>query len=154
MNDSNIKNLYNTLILSHYKNPYHKNKEIAPNHSAYAKNKNCGDEVTIYFTYDKSQKRIKKISFKSKGCVMCQASASVLAKYMEGKKLTPILMYINKLHRLIEKNEKLVDNKINNKVEKILSALAYVREFPTRKQCVLLPWNAFEAKIQELINKA
>jgi len=153
MNDSSIKDLYNTLILKHYKKPYHRNKEIQPNHSVHSKNESCGDEVTIYFTFDEGQNRIKKASFNSKGCIICQASASILAKYIEGKEPAVILTYIKNLHRLIEKNKQLSGGKIKNKIDEVLHALAYVREFPTRTQCVLLSWNALEGKLQEFVER-
>lgn len=154
MNDSRIKDLYNTLILTHYKKPYHKNKEIEPNHSAHSKNESCGDEVTIYFTFDQSQNRIKKSSFESKGCVICQASASILAKYIEGEERSVILTCIKRLRRLIQKDEHPSKDNIKDEIDEVLHALAYVREFPTRKQCVLLPWNALEATLLKFTDKS
>ena len=169
MNDKNTKDLYNNLILKHYKNPYHKNHDIQATHTAHSKNESCGDEVTLDLKLDTvdtdsdtdiGNAVVTDVSFQSKGCIICQASASILAKYIEGKRVSNILSYSKRLKIFIgdgvdvdssdDDAEMNIDsNNIDDNMEEVLRALAYVREFPTRTQCVLLSWNTLERCLKQ-----
>ena len=86
----NLKDIYNQLILDHYKNPYNKDKTLPDAHSIHSTNNNCGDSVTLYFTIEPTGKCIEDVAFEAEGCVICQASASVLILKLTPKKMIGI----------------------------------------------------------------
>lgn len=74
-----MENIYPETVIDHYWNS--QNRGRLKNADFWAKEENffCGDKMTIYIKM--AGRRIKQISFVSKGCVISQASASVLAEY-------------------------------------------------------------------------
>lgn len=144
-----LKDIYNQLILHHYKNPYNEGSLPTDAYSISSSNNNCGDSVSLYFTINESKKRIEQVSFEAKGCVICKASASILMKTVEGKELADILEIISTLKEFLSK-DRISENGVENNEEPAYRALSYINKFPTRKQCVLLSWEALEKKIEEL----
>jgi nitrogen fixation NifU-like protein len=76
-------NIYRDVVLDHYKNPRNFGKISQPDFSAKKRNILCGDSIEITGNLEKS--KIKDIKFTGKGCVVSQASASLLTDYVRGK---------------------------------------------------------------------
>ena len=76
-------NIYRELILEHYKNPHNFGTIKSPSRRTVISNPSCGDriELDIVFTKD----RVKDIKFRSQGCAISQAAASLLTDYVWGK---------------------------------------------------------------------
>lgn len=82
--------LYAEEILDRYRNPLHKGTLQHPDASAHDSNPLCGDDLSIAFMLDKSNK-ISKIVFSGVGCAISQASADLLCELAEGKTLKEIV---------------------------------------------------------------
>lgn len=81
--------LYRETLLEIYRNPQNRGKISKPDLEAKMVNPLCGDEIRLQIKLS-SDKVIKKALFSGNGCAISQASASLLARYIEGKKLTRI----------------------------------------------------------------
>ena len=78
--------LYAENILDHYKNP--RNKGVLENASIVHEGFNplCGDKVRLQLQVNEND-RVVCARFLGSGCAISQASASMLAEYVEGKTL-------------------------------------------------------------------
>ena len=72
--------LYQEIILDHYKHPHGRGLRAPYAAEAHHVNPTCGDEVTIRVTADLSD-----ISYDGLGCSISQASASVLHELLTGR---------------------------------------------------------------------
>ena len=100
-------------------------------HKSEKKNPMCGDIVTIEINVKKN--KIQDIGYKSKSCIYCQASASLLSNFLVNQKLEEA--------RLILKSMKIFYNDknyiIKGKLKKIFNKKNY-----KRKECIYLPVRA------------
>lgn len=76
-------NLYQDIILDHYHHPRNKGTIDQPDCSVMTNNPLCGDKIEMTVTFDKD--KIKEIKFSGEGCVISQASASMLTDYAKNK---------------------------------------------------------------------
>ena len=71
----------NTLLLKHVGDLKNYGTLKSFTHKCTYKNHTCGDKVVLYLKI--SQKIIKKISYKTEGCLICQASCSIFTKLVD-----------------------------------------------------------------------
>jgi nitrogen fixation protein NifU and related proteins len=81
--------LYKEELLDHYRFPRHKGKLIAPDFSSGQQNPSCGDQVC--FEVKLADGCIAAIAFDGVGCVISQATASMVAELVKDK---PILFVV------------------------------------------------------------
>ncbi len=81
--------LYREELLEVFKNPQNRGEISKPTLEAKLVNPLCGDEIRLQIKLSKDQV-IKKAVFSGNGCAISQASASLLAKHIEGKQLVKI----------------------------------------------------------------
>ena len=139
-----LDNLYQEVILDHYKNP--QNKELAPDNDAQVHhvNPSCGDEVTLGVKLD--GEKVLSINWDGVGCSISQASTSIMSDLLVGKPLSEAnLIAENFLHLMQSKGAEEGDSEI---LEDAV-ALAGVSKYPARIKCALLGWMAFkDASVQ------
>jgi nitrogen fixation NifU-like protein len=128
---------YAHLIVRHYQQPVgfgHPDRVLS---QAVLQNPVCGDEVYCYISPE------KQVYFEAKGCMLCVASASILA---EQARLVPFEHWI----RLSRQASEMLQSGGTDYPESIL-ALSDVKRFPMRQRCVLLAWKAFGSALDGLI---
>src|SRR3990170_7428419 len=76
--------LYQEYILDHYEDPFHRGHLPAATHAHEENNPLCGDVVRIELELGPDGK-IADCYFTGQGCVISQASASMLLEAMQGK---------------------------------------------------------------------
>lgn len=76
-------NIYQDVILEHYRHPHNKGKINHPDKAILTNNPLCGDKIEMMVIYDKD--KVKEIKFAGEGCVISQASASMLTDYAKNK---------------------------------------------------------------------
>ena len=81
--------LYRESLLEIYRNPTNRGEIAKPDLEAKLVNPLCGDEVRIQIELANS-KIIKRAVFSGNGCAISQASASLLAESIQGKKLSDV----------------------------------------------------------------
>ncbi len=89
-----LEELYSDIILDYAKNERYK-KEIQDAKKAEGKNLSCGDEITLYLKV--KDNIIKEVTFTGHGCIISQASASMMCEYLEGKTVDEAKKFYKKL---------------------------------------------------------
>ena len=113
-------------------------------HRAYKKNPMCGDYI-IFKIYMKKQ-IIEDISYESKSCIYCQASASLISKHFLKKKVVHVVKVIKLINQYYKNN----DTEISGIMKKIFN-----KKNLKRKECIYLPIKALSGalKIENLFNQ-
>lgn len=111
-----------------------------------ARNRSCGDSVTLGIEYDASNQRIKSIVHHAEGCMLCRASASILCLVVEGRgqdEIVALKKYVDQVCS-IENSDKppQLPTFLSFEHSNHLEALLEVRKYPTRFKCVKLAWDA------------
>ena len=145
-----LDNLYQEVILDHYKNP--QNKKLATEFDAQVHhvNPSCGDEITLNITLDGDL--IKSVTWDGVGCSISQASVSIMTDLIKGKSLEDAQKVSDSFMHLMQSKgaEKGDENLLEDAV-----ALAGVSQYPARIKCALLGWMAFkDASIQAKASKS
>jgi nitrogen fixation NifU-like protein len=139
-----LDNLYQEVILDHYKNP--QNKKLAMDNDAQVHhvNPSCGDEVTLGVKLDGDT--VISINWEGVGCSISQASTSIMSDLLIGKTLEEATSISEDfLHLMQSKGSEEGDPEI---LEDAV-ALAGVSKYPARIKCALLGWMAFkDASVQ------
>lgn len=81
--------LYQKKLMDHFKNPKNYGTVPSPDFSSGEYNPSCGDMVTMEGKIENG--RIIDIKFIAKGCVICQATASMLTELVIGKSIDQVL---------------------------------------------------------------
>jgi nitrogen fixation NifU-like protein len=141
---SDLKELYQEVILDHNRNPRNFKKLEDADCSVEGYNPLCGDHYTVYLKIDGDI--ISDITFQGSGCAISKASASVMSTVLKGKTRSEAETWFEKFHHLVRgemKGEKGV-----NELGK-LAAFSGVSEFPARVKCAILPWHTMKNAIEE-----
>ena len=80
--------LYQEIILDYWRNPKNKGNLKNPDITYRDTNPSCGDIIQIDIKLNKN--KIEDIKFNGQGCIISQASASMLTEKVKGKKLEDI----------------------------------------------------------------
>jgi nitrogen fixation NifU-like protein len=140
MDTSNLKELYQQVIIDHSKNPHNFCTLENPTHSKEGYNPLCGDKLTI----DINEKNgiITDIGFQGSGCAISTASASLMTDMVKNKTIAEAL-------ELLDNFQELVTTGKSNNIEKLgkLAVLASVSEFPMRVKCATLAWHTLKAAL-------
>lgn len=78
-----MSNIYQEIILDHYRNPRNHGTLTNPTHQAKALNASCGDKLQMDIIVKNDI--IKEVRFSGVGCAISQASASLLTEAITGK---------------------------------------------------------------------
>jgi len=77
-----LDELYQEVLLDHYKQPRNKGVLAEPDIRLELKNPFCGDEILL--TLKMAEGRVAEAAFEGHGCVISQASASVMTEKIKG----------------------------------------------------------------------
>lgn len=78
-----MSDIYQEIILDHYRNPRNHGTLDHPTHQARALNASCGDKLQMDMVVKDGI--IKEVRFSGVGCAISQASASLLSETLAGK---------------------------------------------------------------------
>jgi nitrogen fixation NifU-like protein len=138
---SDLRELYQDVILEHSKAPRNFRELEAPNHKAEGYNPLCGDHFTIYLNLDGDA--IQDVTFQGSGCAISKASASMMTQALKGKTKEDAA-------KLFEKFHDLVTGHANGNREDLgkLAVFSGVSEFPVRVKCATLAWHTLQAALE------
>jgi len=141
---SDLRALYQEIILEHNKNPRNFRKMPEATRMLEGYNPLCGDHYTLYLKIVNDT--IVDISFEGSGCAISKASASVMTTLLKGRTKNEAEKTFERFHSLVTGELKDVSFETLGK----LGAFAGVSEFPARVKCASLAWhtmhNALDAK--------
>ena len=141
---SELRELYQSVILDHHKKPRNFHKLEDANHSAEGFNPLCGDRVNIYLKLEGDV--IKDISFEGAGCAISTAAASMMTESLKGKTRAEAEALFARFHQLLTGSEEPEEEAAELGKLKVFSG---VREFPIRVKCATLAWHTFRAAFNE-----
>ena len=87
---SEFDQLYREVILDHYKNPRGHGTLEDADVSAEGQNPLCGDEVSIYVSFEPGSDIIDEVKFSGRGCAISQAATSMLMEMVQGRAATEV----------------------------------------------------------------
>ncbi|HIK99213.1 MAG TPA: SUF system NifU family Fe-S cluster assembly protein [Dehalococcoidia bacterium] len=132
-----LDELYQEVLLDHYRNPRNTDRLDDPTSEVDAINPFCGDEIHMQLGLDGD--KVASISVTGQGCSISQAAGSLLTEIVDGKTTTEARA-LRELFREMMTGEE-VSDEVADRLEDSL-ALQGVRRFPVRIKCALLSWSA------------
>jgi nitrogen fixation protein NifU and related proteins len=140
---SDLRDLYQEVILDHSKSPRNYRKLEGNVRHAEGYNPLCGDRVTVYVDLDGD--RIKDLAFQGSGCAISKASASMMTASLKGKTEQEAESLFEKFHGMVTAPmDALADAEDMGK----LAVFSGVREFPARVKCASLAWHTLVAALK------
>lgn len=142
-----LENMYQEIILDHYKHPHGKGLAEAFDSEVHHVNPTCGDEITLRVSRGQDGKL--EVSYDNMGCSISQASASIMfdqinnVDFETGEAAVDHLVAM--LQRTVEADEDILGDGI---------ALEGVAQYPARVKCALLAWMAWKDAAIQAGNKS
>jgi nitrogen fixation NifU-like protein len=149
---SELRELYQEVILDHTRNPRNKRAIEETRHHADGFNPLCGDKATVYLRL--AGDVIEDASFVGQGCSISTASASMMTEVLKGKTREEAEALFERFHALITASPGQ-----SAPLEELgkLAVFAGVCEFPARVKCASLAWhtmkNALEGRDEAAITE-
>ncbi len=121
-------------------------KLAAPQATLMLDNPLCGDRITVELSFDGDgpERRVREIGHTVKGCVLCQASASIIGQNAKGATAASLKAQQEHLSHMLKKQGPLPAT-----AWPALAAFEPVADHKSRHNCVLLP---FEAVIEAALS--
>jgi nitrogen fixation protein NifU and related proteins len=140
---SDLRELYQELIIDHSKRPRNFKVLETANRKLEGYNPLCGDKITLFLELEHD--RVKNVSFQGSGCAISTASASVLTESVKGKTLAEVQALFEVFHEMVMGKPPAVGN-----VPELgkLAVFSGVSEFPARVKCATLAWHTLHAALQ------
>lgn len=151
MNATDLRELYQEVIIGHNKHPHNRGCLGNCTHHAQGDNPLCGDQVRIYLNVDQSV--IANISFEGEGCAISVASASIMTKLLKGKSITLAEKLSIDFQNVCTGNKELPLNQekeISSLEMEELQLLSSVKHFPARVKCATLAWHTLDNALSAL----
>jgi nitrogen fixation NifU-like protein len=136
-----LEDLYQELILDHYRNRRGEGHLDDPTVSVDGNNPLCGDQIHLELKIEDD--RIVELAHSGEGCSISRASASMMAESLPGASLEEARERVERFRRLRHGDE--VDEEgLGDAI-----ALSGVARFPARVKCALLSWTATNEALAE-----
>jgi nitrogen fixation NifU-like protein len=140
---SDLRDLYQEVILDHNKRPRNFGVLEPADRSAIGHNPLCGDKLTVYLRLDGT--RVAEVRFEGQGCAISKASASMMTDVVKGLSEEDITTLFERFQHLVTAPGKADEDERLGK----LAVFAGVREYPTRVKCATLCWHTLRAALED-----
>jgi nitrogen fixation NifU-like protein len=137
---SDLRDLYQEVILDHNKRPRNFRALAPATHHADGYNPLCGDKVTVYL--DIHDEIIQDIAFQGSGCAISTASASLMTEALKGKPVAEVEHLFEEFHDVVTGVAE------PSRALGKLAILAGVRDYPARVKCATLAWHTLRAALE------
>jgi nitrogen fixation NifU-like protein len=138
--DLPLSELYQEVILDHNRRPRNF-RVIEGSRHAEGVNPMCGDRLSVYVRVDAGV--IEDVAFQGTGCAISKASASMMTESVKGKTLEEADALFAGFHHMITSSPDAPLEPLGK-----LTALAGVRQFPSRVKCASLAWHTLRAALE------
>lgn len=135
----NLDELYQEVILDHYKRPRGAGLREPYEGESHQVNPTCGDEITLRVHVEGD--KVADVSYDNVGCSISKASASVMYELINGTTVDDALAKLAEFTELM--NSKGQSEGDEESLEDAV-AFAGVSKYPMRVKCALLGWKAFQ----------
>jgi nitrogen fixation protein NifU and related proteins len=137
---SDLRELYQSVILDHNKAPRNLRRPAGANRSAEGRNPLCGDQLTVYLVVEGDV--VKDAAFQGSGCAISTASASLMTEGVKGRRVAEVEKMFDGFHHLLTSESPAEDEGLGK-----LAVFSGVREFPVRVKCATLAWHTLLAAL-------
>ena len=137
-----LDDLYQEILLDHYRRPRNFGPLPASDHEADGYNPLCGDRVHVRVRLDGD--RLAEVRFEGSGCAISTASASMMTEAVRGHTRAEAEALFDRFRALV------MGEASAGSAENLgeLAALSGVREFPMRVKCATLAWHTLRAALE------
>jgi nitrogen fixation protein NifU and related proteins len=135
-----LRDLYQEVILDHYKNPRNYGPLPGADHVAEGNNPLCGDHLTLALKL--AGGAIADLKFEGSGCAISKASASLMTAAVKGKSEADVEELFQRFHKMVTGDASQAASLGK------LAALSGVSEFPVRVKCASLAWHTLRAALK------
>ena len=139
---SELRELYQAVILDHNKKPRNFGALEEPTSSAEGHNPLCGDQIQVDVRL--ADDVVDEVGFTGQGCAISTASASLMTQAVKGRPVAEVEALFEDFHELVtgDPTEEVDASDLGK-----LSVFAGVREFPMRVKCATLCWHTLRSAL-------
>ena len=141
---SDLRELYQDMILDHNKRPRNRRTLEAADRTAEGYNPLCGDRVTVFLKLEGDV--VKDASFVGSGCAISTASASLMTEAVKGKTFEQAKALFRRFHKLV--TGEAVETPEGPGLGK-LEVFSGVCRYPARVKCATLAWHTVNAAMDD-----
>ena len=138
-----LDELYQEIILDHYKHPRHFGRIPAGEAMVDEENPTCGDHIKLNAAVDDGA--VKDVVIECEGCAICTASSSMMAEKVIGQPVADVRALIDRFNTMMRGGAEMSDDELGD-----LMALKGVRKYPLRVKCCTMAWHALGAALNQL----
>jgi len=138
----NLRDLYQQVILEHYKKPRHKGKTNPVHRYQRGHNPSCGDTIELTLQLNDAANRIEDVKFEGEGCAIAIASADLMAETLRGKSVEEALEMVQRFQLMMKGEVEFP------KEQRKLNVMQGVSQFPVRIKCANLTWHTLKAALE------
>lgn len=139
---SDLRDLYQEVILDHNRRPRNFGAIDAPTHHADGHNPLCGDKLSLTLTV--ADGTVVNAMFQGSGCAISKASASLMTDAIKGRSVADAQTLFAAFHKMV--TTPMGEEPDESAVGK-LAVFSGVREFPARVKCASLAWHTLRAAL-------
>ena len=147
---SELRDLYQEVILDHAKNPRNFGPGGEADRKVVGHNPLCGDKLVLAVRVEDGQ--VVDAHFQGEGCAISKASASLMTESLKGKTVAEAKALYEGFHELVTGEP--LDAASGAKLEDAraqlgkLAVFAGVAEYPARVKCACLAWHVLDAALE------
>ena len=139
---SELRELYQQLIVDHAKSPRHFGRLGAGARRVEGVNPLCGDRLILFVQVDGD--RVADVRFEGSGCAISTASASLMSEAVHGRAVPEVQALIRRFHDTVTAPPGSPGPAADLGKPGVLAG---VREFPARVKCATLAWHSLRAAL-------
>jgi nitrogen fixation NifU-like protein len=130
-----LDELYRDLILDHHRRPRNHRPVADPKVVGEGYNPLCGDEIAVEVHFDGDT--LSDVGFQGKGCLLSQASGSMMTEAVKGKTVDEARSLIEEFTSMMTDRDHPASDNLGD-----LEAFSGVARYPVRVKCATLAWHA------------
>lgn len=142
---SELRELYQEVILDHGRNPRNFGPLDDANREGHGHNPLCGDKIAVHLKVQDGI--VEDMSFEGVGCAISVASASLMTEAVKGKPIEEARALFERFHEMTAG----ADDVTLEQIEALdkLAVFSGVREYPLRVKCATLGWHTLNAALDQ-----
>ncbi len=139
---SDLRDLYQEVILDHNRRPRNFRAMEGANRHAEGHNPLCGDRLSLYLKVEDDV--IQDASFQGSGCAISKASASMMTDSVKGKTLGQARDMFERFHEMVMGS---AGPEADSERLGKLAVFEGVRNYPARVKCASLAWHTLRSAV-------
>lgn len=140
-----LDDLYQEIILDHYRNPRHAGDVSDEELLVDEENPTCGDQIRLTARVENGV--VKDIRYDARGCAISTASASMMGEELIGKPVEEARASIAGFVALMRGEKEADPDELDD-----LAALEGVKRYPLRIKCATMAWHAAGLALDKLVD--